>query len=150
MELILSALTYSRDQSRHFGDKNALVAVYSSPMSIFETLLALNMPPIRSASGRASKACDLCRKCRTRCYTSQGREGSCLRCTTLSQSCSLTGGRRSASGECIQEFASSRGDIVNGGVSDSLQQPASVDDRYCCSRCVSGRPMINSMLDSFD
>ncbi|KAH7142755.1 putative C6 finger domain protein [Dactylonectria estremocensis] len=46
------------------------------------------MPPLRS--GRASKACDLCRKQKTRCYASNDANGICLRCKTLSQPCSLT------------------------------------------------------------
>ncbi|KAL6407574.1 hypothetical protein AUP68_08593 [Ilyonectria robusta] len=45
------------------------------------------MPPLRS--GRASKACDLCRKQKTRCYASNDANGICLRCQTLSQPCSL-------------------------------------------------------------
>ncbi|KAH8430747.1 Zn(II)2Cys6 transcription factor domain-containing protein [Aspergillus melleus] len=46
------------------------------------------MPPLRS--GRASKACDLCRKYKTRCYaSSDGAKNGCLRCITLSQPCSL-------------------------------------------------------------
>ncbi|UNI24975.1 hypothetical protein JDV02_010688 [Purpureocillium takamizusanense] len=45
------------------------------------------MPPLRSA--RASKACDLCHKYKTRCYVPQVSGGTCLRCETLSQPCSL-------------------------------------------------------------
>ncbi|KAJ6007259.1 hypothetical protein N7540_011235 [Penicillium herquei] len=45
------------------------------------------MPPLRS--GRASKACDLCRRNKTRCYTGTGHGKNCLRCHTLSLSCSL-------------------------------------------------------------
>ncbi|KIW14107.1 hypothetical protein PV08_06888 [Exophiala spinifera] len=45
------------------------------------------MPPLRA--GRASKACDACRKQKTRCYTSDNNRGVCLRCETLSQPCSL-------------------------------------------------------------
>lgn len=85
------------------------------------------MPPIRSSSGRASKACDLCRKCKTRCYSSTS--GSCLRCETLSLVCSLRD-RRPVTGERIKESVS-LGATVDGCVSDSLQQQRSVDDRYC-------------------
>ncbi|KAL6248087.1 hypothetical protein RBB50_005435 [Rhinocladiella similis] len=45
------------------------------------------MPPVRA--GRASKACDACRKQKTRCYASDNNRGICLRCETLSQPCSL-------------------------------------------------------------
>ena len=45
------------------------------------------MPPVRS--GRASKACDSCRKQKTRCYDSENGRGACLRCETLHQHCSL-------------------------------------------------------------
>ncbi|KAH6647169.1 hypothetical protein BKA67DRAFT_581868 [Truncatella angustata] len=45
------------------------------------------MPPLRN--GRASKACDLCRKHKTRCYASDNPREPCLRCKTLSQQCSL-------------------------------------------------------------
>ncbi|KAJ5110180.1 hypothetical protein N7532_002825 [Penicillium argentinense] len=45
------------------------------------------MPPLRS--GRASKACDLCRKNKTRCYAKDGAGNTCLRCHTLSLPCSL-------------------------------------------------------------
>ncbi|KFA63303.1 hypothetical protein S40285_07636 [Stachybotrys chlorohalonatus IBT 40285] len=45
------------------------------------------MPPSRT--GRASRACDLCRKYKTRCYASSNSRGPCLRCETLSQKCSL-------------------------------------------------------------
>jgi hypothetical protein len=45
------------------------------------------MPPLRL--GRASKACDLCRKNKTRCYAKDGVGNTCLRCHTLSLSCSL-------------------------------------------------------------
>ncbi|KAJ5618755.1 hypothetical protein N7510_002739 [Penicillium lagena] len=45
------------------------------------------MPPLRS--GRASKACDLCRKNKTRCYANEGVKNTCLRCHTLSLPCSL-------------------------------------------------------------
>lgn len=50
--------------------------------------LTFVMPPLRS--GRASKACELCRKHKTRCYDSDDPGGSCLRCQTLSQPCSLS------------------------------------------------------------
>lgn len=81
------------------------------------------MPPMRSSSGRASKACDLCRKCKTRCYTSSSGEGSCLRCETLSQVCSL----RKRAREPVS--SSSRGH----GVSEPSGHDISVDDRFCCS-----------------
>ncbi|KAJ5272346.1 hypothetical protein N7478_007471 [Penicillium angulare] len=45
------------------------------------------MPPIRS--GRASKACDHCRRNKTRCYSGIGAGNTCLRCHTLSLPCSL-------------------------------------------------------------
>lgn len=45
------------------------------------------MPPLRA--GRASKACESCRKQKTRCYASDNARGICLRCETLSQPCSL-------------------------------------------------------------
>ena len=45
------------------------------------------MPPVRS--GRASKACDSCRKQKTRCYDSENGRGTCLRCETLNHHCSL-------------------------------------------------------------
>ncbi|KAK0384886.1 hypothetical protein NLU13_7365 [Sarocladium strictum] len=47
------------------------------------------MPPLRS--GRASKACLLCRRYKTRCYASETEGGSCLRCQTLAEPCSLQG-----------------------------------------------------------
>jgi hypothetical protein len=47
------------------------------------------MPPVRG--GRASLACESCRKQKTRCYASENSSGICLRCDTLSQTCSLTG-----------------------------------------------------------
>lgn len=80
------------------------------------------MPPIRSSSGRASKACDLCRKCKTRCYTSSSGEGSCLRCETLAQSCSLRKG-------WMEESVGLRNQGVSGGVFNSIQQQTSVEDR---------------------
>lgn len=43
------------------------------------------MPPER---GRASRACDACRKQKTRCYES-GRDLACLRCARIGQQCSL-------------------------------------------------------------
>ncbi|KAG8420613.1 hypothetical protein J3459_010897 [Metarhizium acridum] len=45
------------------------------------------MPSFRT--GRASKACDSCRKNKTRCYASSKIKGTCLRCETLSLECSL-------------------------------------------------------------
>ncbi|EFY94804.2 Zn(2)-C6 fungal-type DNA-binding domain protein [Metarhizium robertsii ARSEF 23] len=45
------------------------------------------MPSLRT--GRASKACDSCRKNKTRCYASGKIKGTCLRCETLSLECSL-------------------------------------------------------------
>jgi hypothetical protein len=72
--------------------------------------------PLRS--GRASKACDLCRRHKTRCYTSQTRR-SCLRCTTLRQNCSL-------SNETVEPIAWENAD--NSSVSSQPQ--TSVDDRY--------------------
>ncbi len=45
------------------------------------------MPPV--SLGRASKACDLCRRHKTRCYAKDGAHDACLRCHTLSLSCSL-------------------------------------------------------------
>ncbi|KAK8926928.1 putative transcriptional regulatory protein [Metarhizium anisopliae] len=45
------------------------------------------MPSFRT--GRASKACDSCRKNKTRCYASGKIKGTCLRCETLSLECSL-------------------------------------------------------------
>ncbi|PYH49022.1 uncharacterized protein BP01DRAFT_353340 [Aspergillus saccharolyticus JOP 1030-1] len=45
------------------------------------------MPPIRT--GRALKACNSCRKNKTRCYPSNNMNGGCLRCVTLAQPCSL-------------------------------------------------------------
>ncbi|KUJ13796.1 uncharacterized protein LY89DRAFT_650813, partial [Mollisia scopiformis] len=44
------------------------------------------MPPER---GRASKACNTCRKIKTRCYESNVAGKSCLRCERLQQPCSL-------------------------------------------------------------
>lgn len=45
------------------------------------------MPPQRLK--RASKACDLCHKRKTRCYAKDGAKNACLRCHTLSLACSL-------------------------------------------------------------
>lgn len=45
------------------------------------------MPPL--TLGRASKACVLCRRLKTRCYAKDGIRNACLRCHTLSLSCSL-------------------------------------------------------------
>ena len=39
--------------------------------------------------GRASRACDSCRKLKTRCYESRAADSSCLRCERLEISCSL-------------------------------------------------------------
>jgi hypothetical protein len=47
------------------------------------------MPPVRG--GRASLACESCRKQKTRCYASGNQTGGCLRCETLAQPCSLAG-----------------------------------------------------------
>ncbi|KAK4143195.1 uncharacterized protein C8A04DRAFT_29219 [Dichotomopilus funicola] len=45
------------------------------------------MPPLRT--DRASKACTTCRRQKTRCYRSESGPGTCLRCQTLKQPCSL-------------------------------------------------------------
>lgn len=45
------------------------------------------MPPDR---GRAGKACQACRKQKTRCYAGEKPGGACLRCTTLRTACSFT------------------------------------------------------------
>ncbi|KAJ0139516.1 hypothetical protein HZ326_17552 [Fusarium oxysporum f. sp. albedinis] len=81
------------------------------------------MPPVRS--GRASKACDLCRKYKTRCYASGSSNGTCLRCKTLSQRCSLgfNGHRRSISPPVRDQIDVSR------AVSAVRGRRSSVDDR---------------------
>lgn len=43
----------------------------------------------QSQSGRAPKACDKCRRYKTRCYAGDNAGGPCLRCRTLSVQCSL-------------------------------------------------------------
>lgn len=48
------------------------------------------MPPVRTSTGRAAKACTSCRARKTRCYESPGSIRSCLRCSTLRLKCSLT------------------------------------------------------------
>lgn len=82
------------------------------------------MPPVRS--GRASKACDLCRKYKTRCYASGSSNGTCLRCKTLSQRCSLdfNGHRRSISPPVRDQIDVSR------TVSAVRGRRSSVDDRF--------------------
>lgn len=45
------------------------------------------MPALRG--DRASRACDSCRKLKTRCYASKDKKGTCLRCETLGSHCSL-------------------------------------------------------------
>ncbi len=59
----------------------------SSLQHLVETVNEKVMPPLKTA--RASKACDRCRKFKTRCYASDKEDGTCLRCDTLAQPCSL-------------------------------------------------------------
>ncbi|KAI8711952.1 hypothetical protein NCS52_01460300 [Fusarium sp. LHS14.1] len=82
------------------------------------------MPPLRS--GRASKACDLCRKYKTRCYASDDSKGTCLRCRTLSQPCSL---------DCRNTYRPSRSPIgthrtqVFSETPENPRPASSVDER---------------------
>lgn len=52
------------------------------------------MPPLRTAAARVSRACDICRKGKTRCYTDSPSARSCLRCQTLRLRCSLDNAAR--------------------------------------------------------
>jgi hypothetical protein len=86
------------------------------------------MPPTRP--GRASKACDLCRKYKTRCYASGSSNGTCLRCKTLAQRCSLDFNhhRRSISPPIREQIDVTREDPAVRG------RRSSVDDRFVYSR----------------
>ncbi|KAH8705241.1 hypothetical protein BGW36DRAFT_367155 [Talaromyces proteolyticus] len=85
------------------------------------------MPPLRS--GRASKACDLCRKCKTRCYASQGAKGSCLRCSTLSQVCSLNAENNHSISLAERERHIVTDDTSSSNGSNSIQQRIPVHER---------------------
>jgi hypothetical protein len=74
------------------------------------------MPPERVTPGRASKACTACRRAKTRCYASEKRTTSCLRCETLGHQCSLA-------------TATARHDSERGGTSSDGTSNAT-DARY--------------------
>ena len=64
--------------------------------------------------GRASKACDTCRKQKTRCYDSAKHGGACLRCVTLQNPCSLeVNPRRQSSPHAVQQEETSTSQITN-------------------------------------
>lgn len=105
------------------------------------------MPPFRS--GRASKACDLCRKYKTRCYASSGDANrSCLRCNTLSQICSL---ERDAVTTCHQSVEHSVEHVHRPAENvrvDGFTQGCSVDDRYF--RSVAARTDIDDVSNRLE
>lgn len=80
------------------------------------------MPPLRN--GRASKACDGCRRQKTRCYASDNLNGTCLRCETLDQACSL----KDTSGPSSPYLNRQRHTPVIRTV--DVDRPVSVDERY--------------------
>lgn len=76
------------------------------------------MPPLRT--DRVSKACTTCRRQKTRCYRSENGLGTCLRCKTLKQRCSLEPSYNEA---LVTESPCSR---------PGIDQDTSVNQRYAC------------------
>lgn len=83
------------------------------------------MPPLRL--GRASKACDSCRKNKTRCYAKAGVGNTCLRCHTLSLSCSL---ELEACADNLPRPTSRQPNCGNSPKYPSPGQRSSTDERY--------------------
>ncbi|KAJ5614883.1 hypothetical protein N7528_008537 [Penicillium herquei] len=84
------------------------------------------MPPLRS--GRASKACDLCRRNKTRCYAGTGPGNTCLRCHTLSLSCSLERFHRNGLSESLS-VTTHENDTINENSPPSPDRKSSTDAR---------------------
>lgn len=89
------------------------------------------MPPIRP--GRASKACDSCRKQKTRCYESENRRGACLRCDTLKHLCSL------------EQDSIERQDSA-ADTSRNVSKAITTDERYRLASIASLKMLISSRL----
>lgn len=86
------------------------------------------MPPLRTE--RSGKACDSCRKQKTRCYPSGNAASTCLRCLTLKQRCSLTVAAKQAhsaspaDAEGLNDNSASQIGIINGRSVKALVPPA--------------------------
>ncbi|KAJ5600594.1 hypothetical protein N7450_001661 [Penicillium hetheringtonii] len=97
------------------------------------------MPPLRL--GRASKACDSCRKNKTRCYAKAGVGNTCLRCHTLSLSCSL---EFEVLEDHLPHLTSRQ---LNGGKSPKHSNPdqrSSTDARYAPNVRLGGLAIVDS------
>ncbi|KAH6874350.1 hypothetical protein B0T10DRAFT_205586 [Thelonectria olida] len=102
------------------------------------------MPPLRS--GRASKACDLCRKNKTRCYATNGVSDSCLRCETLSQPCSLT---TIPNSEPLSYTPAHQNRLDEAPRPPSKGRSSSVDTRFVPTFCQSNRAkLMSNRVDS--